>query len=112
MIRDAMLIGKTMPNVSLNLVWCAIISQVQTKRSIDELIDLVPVNKIIAFGGDYGVCVQKAYGHLVMAREVIAQSFADRIEAGDFDRDYALELAKMWFVDNPSRIYRLSTPGG
>ncbi len=109
MIRDAMLIGKTIPNVSLNLVWCAIISQVQTKRSLDELIDLVPVNKIIAFGGDYGVCVQKAYGHLVMAREVIAQAFAKRIEAGDFDRDYALHLAKMWFHDNPARIYRLPT---
>ena len=105
--RDAMLIGKTQPNVSLNLCWCAIISQVQLARSLDEIIDLVPVNKVIAFGGDYRVCVQKVYGHLVMAREVVASVLAGRIEGGDFDHAYAMHLATLWFVDNPTRIYHL-----
>ena len=105
MMRDAALIGKNLPNVTLNLCWCAVISQVQTSRMLDELIDLVPVNKIIAFGGDYRAAVQKVYGHLVMAREVVASVLARRIEAGDFDGEYALRLARMWFCENPSRIY-------
>jgi predicted TIM-barrel fold metal-dependent hydrolase len=108
MYRDALLIGKNLPNVTLNLTWCPIISQVQTRRSLDELLDLVPVNKVIAFGGDYRVAVQKVYGHLVMAREVVAAALADRIAAGDFDREEALRIAHLWFVDNPTRVYGLS----
>ena len=107
MVRDAALIGKNLPNVTLNLCWCAAISQVQTARMLDELIDLVPANKLIAFGGDYRVAVQKVYGHLVMAREVAASVLAERVEAGDFDRAHALRLARMWFLENPSRIYKL-----
>jgi len=107
--RDALLIGKTLPNVSLNLCWCAIISQVQLKRSLDEMIDLVPANKVIAFGGDYRVAVHKTYGHLVLAREAVASVLAKRIEAGDFDRAEAMRLARLWLVDNPTRIYHLET---
>ena len=107
MVRDAVLIGKNFPNVSLNLTWCSVISQQLTYRMLAEIIDMVPDNKIIAFGGDYRCCVQKVYGHLVMAREVIAAALADRIETGDFDKEYALHLAKLWFHDNPKRIYHL-----
>jgi len=56
--------------------------------------------------------VQKVYGHLVLAREVVASALADRVEAGDFDRDYALHVAKLWFHDNPSRVYKLGDGGG
>lgn len=107
MIRDALLIGKTCPNVTLNLTWCPVISQVQTRRALDEMLDLVPINKIIAFGGDYRVAVQKVYGHLVMARECVAAALADRIEASDFDRTEALRIARLWFAENPARIYGL-----
>ena len=74
---------------------------------LDEIIDLVPVNKVIAFGGDYRVCVQKVYGHLVMARQVVAAALARRVAAGDFDRAEAVRIAKLWFHDNPTRIYKL-----
>jgi uncharacterized protein len=107
MWRDAALIGKTMPNVTLNLAWCPIVSQLQTTRTLAEIIDLVPSNKIIAFGGDYRVAVQKVWGHLVMAREVVASVLAKRIEAGDMDRIHAMCLARLWFHDNPRRIYHL-----
>jgi hypothetical protein len=107
MLRDAALIAKMQPNVSANLCWLPIISQTQAARMLDELIDLVPASKIIAFGGDYALCLQKVYGHLVMAREVVASVLAGRIEAGDLDRAEAMRLARVWFVDNPTRIYRL-----
>ena len=107
MVRDAALLGKNLPNVTLNLTWCPIISQVQTARMLDEIIDLVPLNKVIAFGGDYRVAVQKTYGHLVLAREAVASALAERVEAGDFGREYALDVAKLWFHDNAMRIYKL-----
>ena len=107
MVRDAALIGKVLPNVTLNLTWCPIISQLQTTRMLGEIIDLVPLNKVIAFGGDYRVAVQKTYGHLALARETVASVLADRIQADDFDREHAVHVAKLWFHDNPSRIYKL-----
>jgi len=111
MIRDAILIGKTLPNVTLNLTWCPVISQEQTVQALDEIIDLVPLNKIIAFGGDYRVAVQKVYGHLVLAREAVAAALAKRVEADDLDREEALRIAGMWFGDNPVRIYGLDHGG-
>jgi predicted TIM-barrel fold metal-dependent hydrolase len=108
MIRDAILIGKSYPNVTLNLTWCPVISQVQTVRALDEVLDMVPLNKVSAFGGDYRVAVQKAWGHLVMARECVAAALAQRIEQGDFDREEALRIARMWFYENPARIYGLA----
>ena len=108
MVRDAILIGKNLPNVSLNLTWCPVISQILTTRALDEIIDLVPSNKTIAFGADYRTSVQKAYGHLVMARECVATALANRIEAGDFDRDEAIRLARLWFHGNATRIYGLA----
>lgn len=107
MVRDAAMMGKTLPNVTLNLCWCAVISQQTTAHVLNEMIDLVPLSKIIAFGGDYRVSVQKVYGHLVMAKEVVASVLAGRVEAGDFDRMEARRIAEMWLHDNPARIYHL-----
>ena len=109
MARDAAVVGKNFPNVWLNLCWCHVISEKMTQRVLDEIIDLVPINKIIAFGADYRVVVQKAVGHLIMARENIAKVLAGRVLAGDFSEDRAVEIARMWFYENPARIYRLNS---
>jgi predicted TIM-barrel fold metal-dependent hydrolase len=109
MIRDAILIGKSYPNVTLNLTWCPIISQVQTCRALDEVLDMVPLNKVIAFGGDYRVAVHKVWGHLVMARECVATALANQIEDRRFDRQEALRIARMWFYENPVHIYKLGS---
>ncbi len=107
MIRDAILIGKSLPNVTINLTWCPVISQLQTARALDEILDMVPLNKVIAFGGDYRVAVQKSYGHLVLAREAIAGALARAVKAGSFGHSEALRIARMWFYENPVRVYGL-----
>lgn len=107
MVRDAVAISKTYPNVSLNLCWCPVISQRMTAHALDEIIDLVPLNKITAFGGDYRCVVQKVWGHLVMAREIVASVLAGRIESGEITEERAVDIARMWFHDNPSEIYRV-----
>jgi predicted TIM-barrel fold metal-dependent hydrolase len=103
--------GKTFPNLWLNLCWCHVISPEMTVRALNEWVDLVPANKIIAFGGDYAVPVEKVYGHLVMARENIARVLGQRIERGLMDEDQALELAHTWFYENPVALYRLDERG-
>jgi len=106
-LREAIMLGKGFPNVWLNLCWTHIISQRFVLIGLDELIDTVPMNKILAFGGDYGLPVEKVYGHLVMAREDIARVLARRIEDGDMTEAQALALAEAWFVKNPLSLYQL-----
>ena len=74
---------------------------------MDELLDLVPINKIIAFGGDYMGPVENIYGHLVMARENLAEVLGRRIKDNLLSESEALEIGKMWFYDNPKELYQL-----
>jgi predicted TIM-barrel fold metal-dependent hydrolase len=106
-VRETGVIGKNFPNVWLNLCWCHVISPVMTRAALDEWIDLVPVNKIFAFGGDYGKPVEKVYGHLVMAREDIAMVLGRRVEQGLMTEDQAVAVAHRWFYDNPKEVYGL-----
>ena len=107
MVRDAILIGKNLPNVTLNLTWCPVISGRQTAQALIEIVDQVPLNKVIAFGGDYRASVQKTYGHLVIAREAVAVALGHHVDAGAFDPPRALHIARLWFHENPKRIYGL-----
>ena len=106
-MREAIMLGKGFPNVWLNLCWTHIISQQFTKIAIDELLDMIPMNKIIAFGGDYALPVEKVYGHLMMAREDLARVFARRIGDGDLSENRAIEIANQWFWSNPRELYQL-----
>lgn len=107
-VRPCAVIAKNFANVNLNFCWTHIISQRMTCSALDEVIDLVPVSKISGFGGDYNRPVEKVYGHLVMAREDIAAVLGRRVDEGFFDLDEALRLARLWFHDNPKRIYKLN----
>jgi predicted TIM-barrel fold metal-dependent hydrolase len=106
-MREALMLGKGFPNVWLNFCWTHIISQRFATDALDEAIDLIPMNKLLAFGGDYALPVEKVYGHLVMAREDVARVLAARIERGLMTDTQALDLARKWFVDNPTQLYRL-----
>jgi uncharacterized protein len=106
-VRETLMLGKGFPNVWLNFCWTHIISQRFAVDGLDEAIDLVPMNKILIFGGDYSMAVEKVYGHLVMAREDIAEVLARRIRAGQMTESQALELAQKWFWDNPKELYNL-----
>ena len=104
-VRDAIVVAKNLPNVYLNLCWTHIISRVQTCSGIEELLDQVPVNKILAFGGDYHRPVEKVIGHLHMAREDFAQVFGRRIDRGLMSFEQAVDILHRWFWDNPLELY-------
>ncbi len=106
-VRDMGVIGKELPNAYLNMCWCHVISQQMSILALDEWIDLVPVNKITGFGGDYHRPVEKIYGHLVMAREDIATVLVRRIEDKQMTFGEAVSLARMFLFDNPRELYRL-----
>jgi len=106
-MREALMLGKGFANVWENFAWTHIISQRFAMDALDEAIDILPMNKILGFGGDYRIPVEKTYGHLVMAREDIAIVLARRIERGQMSETQALALARQWLYDNPKALYRL-----
>lgn len=106
-VREALMLGKGFGNVWLNLCWTHIISQRFVVAALDEAIDLIPMNKILGFGGDYGMPVEKVYGHLVMAREDIAEVLTKRIASGQMTESKAIGIAHQWLWDNPKALYRL-----
>jgi len=65
----------------------------------------VPVNKVLAFGGDYARPVEKIVGHLHMAREDYARVFAQRIDRGLMSTEDAVCVLRQWFWVNPLRLY-------
>lgn len=107
-VREALMLAKGFANVWLNLCWTHIISQRFVVSALDEAIDLIPMNKLLAFGGDYGLPVEKVYGHLVMAREDAAQVLARRVADGQMEVSRAEGLIRRWFWDNPRELYRLA----
>ena len=63
------------------------------------MLDTVPANKILGFGGDY-VFVEGVYGHSVIARREIARVLCQKVEEGRFTEDYALALGHMLLREN------------
>lgn len=106
-VRDCIFIAKSYPNAYLNLCWCYAISQEITRRAINEILDTVPVNKVFGFGADYIYAVENVYGHLVMARETIAEALSERIARGQLDHEGAKEICRLWLHDNPVAFYKL-----
>ena len=106
-VREAGVFGKNFANCWMNLCWCHIVSPMMTRSLLNEWIDLMPINKILGFGGDYCEPVEKTYGHLVMARENIAHVLAGRIDEGLMDRGDAMLIARKWFYENPKELYGL-----
>ena len=84
-----------------------IIAQKFAEDAMSEAVELVPANKILAFGADYGLPVEKVYGHLIMARENIARALSPKIDSGQMTFKQVVELLKKWLSDNPKDLYRL-----
>ena len=100
-------IGANFGNVWLNMCWAHTVSPTTAANALDEWLDQVAANRIIAFGGDVRWPVEKVYGHLTLAREVVAIALARRRDRGLLDLDCALWLGRRFFFDNPCELYGL-----
>ena len=99
--------AKMYPNVFIDMCWAHAISPSTSLIALYEWLDTVPMNKISAFGGDFGF-VDAVYGHLELARRNVAHVLAAKVREGDFDKEQAQSAAQMMFYGNPERIFHLS----
>ncbi len=99
-------LAKNFPNVYPDLCWMYIISPYISKQLLHELIETVPSNKILGFGGD-SICVEGAYAHCRMARRVISEVLAEKVEEGYLSEEEAVSLGKKILNENPASLYKL-----
>lgn len=106
-IHEALMMGKAYPNVFINFCWAHILSPQMAQTALDIALELLPINKIIAFGGDYALPVENIYGHLTLARQNVAAVLARRVCDGRMRASSALDAAKMLFYDNAAELYNI-----
>lgn len=105
-VREVAVLANQCPNAYLNLAWCHQISPFMTVNMLNEWMDIVPLNKIIGFGGDL-IFPEKTYGTLMLAMENIAQVLAIRTQKTGLKYSKAVDICRMWFYENPLTIYNL-----
>ncbi len=97
-------LAKLYPNVYADFCWAHIISPPGSRHTLDEYLETVPVNKIIAFGGDYRY-PELTYAHARMTRANVAQVLAGKVQAGLWREQQALEVGRMLLRDNALHLF-------
>jgi len=97
-------LAKNLPNVHPDLCWLHIIAPGVAKRLLHELIETVPANKIMGYGGDF-FHVEGAYGHAQMARAVTAEVLAEKVEQGYLKEEEAAPLMDRILYHNGKELF-------
>ena len=106
---DFVALGKQFPNVYLDLVWLPQLSKTAAIRTLHEMLDAVPYNKIL-WGGDVSR-IDDAVGSLELGKEVVATVLAERVEKGWMTEELAFDITHRIFHDNAIELFKLKLPG-
>lgn len=99
-------LAKMFSNVFIDMAWSHIISPNLARTALNEWLDLLPTNKIAAFGGDY-LFADGVYAHQKMARKNVTCVLWQKIEEGILGMDDAKQIAKRLFIENPLEMFHL-----
>lgn len=99
--------AKNFPNVYIDMAWSALISPSYTERYLQEFIETVPTNKIMAFGGD-SQTVEGAYGASVLARETVVHTLINMVKSGYLTEQEAMDISAKILRENAISIYNLT----
>jgi len=103
--RNLAVMSKTFPNIFMDGSSLSTHSFQAVKEIIGEWIELVPVSKIMLWGGN-STRVEASLGSLMLMKEALAQVLAERVEDGLFSEELALDLATKLLRDTPRQFYR------
>jgi uncharacterized protein len=100
-------LAKNFPNVYIDMCWLYVISPSYSERYLHEWLETVPASKIMGFGGDYQN-VENLFGHLLLAKQVVARVLTEKVKDGYLSENEAIKIAGMILHDNAVRIFKLS----
>jgi len=99
-------LAKNFPNVYIDMAWSALIAPSVTSRYLQEFIETVPINKIMAYGGD-SQTVEGSYGALILARNTIELTLTKMVKEGYLSEEEALAIPGKILRGNAITIYNL-----
>jgi hypothetical protein len=109
-IAHAGLMAKYFPNVYIDGCWLHHISPSAYRAALTSWIEVVPTNKIFAWGGDHTI-LEQSYASLSLAKELVADVLADLVNRDYFDVDLALVVARRILHDNGAEFWRIPAGG-
>lgn len=98
--------AKNFRNVYLDMNWTYDISPYYAERNLNEWLETVPANKIMAFGGDQRM-PEMTYGSLVVAKDVISRVLRRKVSERYFTEAEAQNIARMILHDNGMEFFHL-----
>lgn len=105
--REAALLAKYYGNVTVNMCWAWAFSPSDSGQALNTFLDLVPTNKIFAFGADY-FNLEGVAGHAEVTREGIARVLAQRVWERRVSESGALDIAQRIMHRSPMEHFRIA----
>ncbi len=99
-------IAKNYRNVYIDMNWAWAVSPTYIRHHLNEWLEMVPVNRLIAFGGD-AMAVENVYSELVLAKNIISGVLSEKVSDGYYTEEESKTIARMIFHDNAARLYKL-----
>jgi glucuronate isomerase len=104
--QDIAIMAKHIPNISVAGYWWHTMYPFYIRKSIETRLDIVPVNKIIAFFSDAYRC-EWCWPKLRLVKQIMGEVLVDRVTRGMYNLDTALSIIPTVFHDAPKEIYGL-----
>jgi glucuronate isomerase len=103
-MHETMALAKMYRNVAADFCWMWVLSPAGARQTLNEMLETVPANKILGFGGDYRY-VELSYAHAKMARAGIAEVLSGKVAAGWCSEEEALQVGRMLLAENTARLF-------
>jgi predicted TIM-barrel fold metal-dependent hydrolase len=101
-------LARMFKNVFIEMSWIYHFSSTAARSSLSEWLECVPIDQILAFGGD-ATNVEVAYGTSVVARECITGVLAEKVEDHFYTLEEAGLAAQRILRENAMELFRLSS---
>jgi predicted TIM-barrel fold metal-dependent hydrolase len=105
-INEVGVLAKYFPNVYLDACWLSDISISAYKKALSEWLEIVPSNKIFAWGGDQ-MLIEHSYASLLLAKDLITDVLVEKITSGYFNQNLAISVMKKILGQNAISLYKL-----
>jgi hypothetical protein len=86
--------------------WMHIMCPEMAINALKYYFDMVPMHKVIGFGGDYEV-VEKVYGHLQIAKENIALALSERVDRHQMSMEQANRWCRALLFNSANSFFNL-----
>ena len=103
-VGETAALAKMLANVYVDFCWTHVVAPGAARSALHLLLETVPANKILGFGGDYRH-VELSYAHSMLARRSIARVLAEKVADGFCTESEALALARLLPADNAARLF-------